>query len=116
MGDGTREGVRRALRDDVVGNVMTTANHRTIRVRTRVVIEIKRAVPKQARVKHQKTCRPAKDKRRSPPINLKDYNGYTSIETFFQQFWTCAAYYHWTEDDKGVYLRFQLTGDAANLL
>ena len=54
MGDGTREGVRSALRDDVVGNVMTTANHRTIRGRTRVVIEIKRAVSKRVSVKHQR--------------------------------------------------------------
>ena len=63
-----------------------------------------------------KTCQPAEDKRRRQPIQLKDYNGSTSIETFFQKFRTCAAYYHWTEVDKGVYLRCQLTGDAANLL
>ena len=54
LGDGTREEVRRALRDDVDRNVMTSANHQTIRVRTRVVIDIKRAVPKGARVKHQR--------------------------------------------------------------
>ena len=57
-----------------------------------------------------------RQKRHSQPIKLKEYSGTTSIETFFQQFRTCAAYYHWTEEDKGVYLRFQLTGDAANLL
>ena len=55
-------------------------------------------------------------KRHSPPIKLKEYSGPTSIETFFQQFRTCAAYYQWKEEDKGVYLRCQLTGDAANLL
>ena len=55
-------------------------------------------------------------KRHNPPIKLKEYSGRTSIETFFQQFRTCAAYYHWTEEDKGVYLRCQLTGNAANLL
>ena len=52
----------------------------------------------------------------NPQIKPKEYNGTTSIETFFQQFRTCAAYYKWTDEDKGVYLRFQLTGDAANLL
>ena len=49
-------------------------------------------------------------------MNLKEYNGSTSIETFFQQFRTCAAYYCWTDEDKGVYLRCQLTVDAASLL
>ena len=52
----------------------------------------------------------------SPPIKLKEYNGTTSIQTFVQQFKTCAAYYHWTEEDKGVYLWCQLTGDVATLL
>ena len=58
----------------------------------------------------------ADEKRRNPPLKLKEYSGSTSIETFFQQFRTCAAYYRWTDEDKGVYLRCQLTGDAANLL
>ena len=57
-----------------------------------------------------------RQKRHSPPIKLKEYNGTTFIETFFQQFRTCVAYYHLTEEDKDVYLRCQLTGDAANLL
>ena len=56
------------------------------------------------------------EKRRSPPIKLKEYSGSTSIETFFQQFRTCASYYRCTDEDKGVYLRCQLIGDAANLL
>ena len=55
-------------------------------------------------------------KRHNPPIKLKEYSGATSIETFFRQFRTCAVDYHWTEEDKGVYLRCQQTGDAANLL
>ena len=63
-----------------------------------------------------KIGRAANEKRRSPPIKLKEDNGSKSIETFFQQFRTCVAYYCWTDEDMGVYLRCKLTGDAANLL
>ena len=54
--------------------------------------------------------------KRSPPIKLKEYNGITPIETFFKHFRSCAAYYNWMDEDKGIRLRCQLTGNAANLL
>lgn len=44
-------------------------------------------------------------------IQLKEYDGCTSLETFIQQFRTCAtySYYKRAEEDNGVYLRRKLT-------
>jgi len=40
----------------------------------------------------------------------------TSLETFLVQFSNCASYCRWTEEDKLAYLRWSLTGTAAQLL
>ena len=67
------------------------------------------------RSQRQPLSAPTCETKRSPQIKLNVFNGTTSIETF-QHYRTCAAYYKWTDEDKGVYLRCKLTGDAVNLL
>jgi len=44
------------------------------------------------------------------------FNGSTSVDSFFAQYDSCAKYNGWGERDKVAYLRWSLTGPAAQLL
>ena len=78
--------------------------------------ERRSSTAKPSERERQPLSAPTCETKRSPPIKLKENSGTTSVETFFEQFRTSAEFYKWTDEDKGVWLRCQLTGDAANLL
>lgn len=92
------------------------ATHPVTPTETRSRLRKKGGGPNSSPAGTLKSSPPVEIKWNSPTINLKEYKGSTSIKTFFQQFCTCTMYYHWTEEDKGVYLRRHLTDDEVNLL
>jgi len=49
-------------------------------------------------------------------IKPEKFNGHGSFETFLAQFENCAVYNEWNRADKVAYLRWSLTGTAAQLL
>ena len=59
-----------------------------------------------------------KDKRRKSESNMKPekYNGTTCFETFLVQFNNCSEFNQWNEREKLHYLRWSLTGAAAQML
>ena len=44
------------------------------------------------------------------------FSGQGNVHTFFAQFENCAAFNFWDDDEKAAYLRWSLTGPAAQLL
>ena len=56
------------------------------------------------------------DRRKSPAVRPRIFDGSTPVEAFLQQFRTCAQYYKWTEEESSVKMKFALSGDAAILV
>ena len=56
------------------------------------------------------------DRRKSPAVKPRIFDGSTSVEAFLQQFSTCAQYYNWKEEESSVQMKCALSGDAATLV
>ena len=70
--------------------------------------------PSSSRSSSSERCNSTKS--RKPRMLPDKYNGTTSVESFFAQFETCARYNEWNERDKVAYLKWCLSGTAAQLL
>jgi len=55
-------------------------------------------------------------KRSSCYLKPDKFNGTSCFETFLVQFQNCTQFNHWTNREKLHYLRWSLTGDAAQML
>ena len=42
------------------------------------------------------------DKRKSPAVKPRNFDGSTPVEAFLWQFRACAQYYEWAEEESGV--------------
>jgi len=50
------------------------------------------------------------------PLTLEKYDGSTPFETFLAKFRNCARYNEWTVDERAIFLRDSLTGNASQIL
>ena len=53
------------------------------------------------------------DRRKSPAVKPRTFDGSAPVEAFLQQFRACAQYYKWMEDESSVQMKCALSGDAA---
>ena len=56
------------------------------------------------------------DKRKSPAVKSRNFDGTTPVEAFLQQFRVYAHYYNWIKDESSVQIKCVLSGDAATLV
>ena len=56
------------------------------------------------------------DRRKSQAAKPRIFDGSTPVEAFLQQFWACAQYYKWMEEESSAQMKPILSGDAATLV
>ena len=48
-----------------------------------------------------------KDRRKSPAVNPRTFNGSKPVGSLLQKFRACAQYYKWTEEESSVQMKVQ---------
>ena len=64
----------------------------------------------------RKTEETDKDRRKSPAVNPRTFDGGKPVESFLQKFRSCAQYYKWTEEESSVQMKCAISGVAATLV
>ena len=63
----------------------------------------------------RKTEETDKDRRKSPAVNPRTFDGSTPVGAFLQKFRGCAQYYKGTEEESRVQMKCAISGYAATL-